>query len=652
MITDKISDSTQCKSSNKMGGEENDVVENDQRNMLNNGNRRGVKRECYGRGLTIRGDGRSASSGNSSSHSAGSPNNRTKKRIKTEDKRVTFRETPTHHPSFIFEFINYSSNYSTGIFSESRGRLFLKTIEENNTTGDHLLIGFTLDPNLFIFDNDKNNAMDVFNRIKFCVETENNETRILPIIYEKTSRKNTIVARLQEAYYPGTLFVYIDECKFDLYFKSKTGIELTDKIRFKDAGMFCKLYNVANEFEKENYIVNYNNELGHGGEGIVYECFNITNGFKFVVKRFFVDDAANHRLKIRRLEAVSTFQSQIATSSNKAPHIYGFFKNTHGTHFKIEIDDFDKSNKNKVVKLVDGSVHEVHEFIPGSSMFDFVENDLFGWYTRDKQTSNKWIGKYVRKQQVRKLNAIVKQVLEISLFLRQNNIAHRDLSPENFMLQTMPDGYLNVIIIDFGHAINRLTHLDGPSGKVYYIAPEVYENMCQRKHARSFRDTMKAYDKLFKPENRIVGTGKYSKYEIPIIPYDYRADYFSVGQTLFTLVFGRIPIMNEGDRELFMLHAITNYPHLTIICNIISGLLIRNPDQRWSAEIALNYFITKLHSDDPVLDTSESCTLKSEIILQDHKDDEQLANNMELGGFYDDGEGFLNDEAYLENDVC
>jgi serine/threonine protein kinase len=653
MITDKIIHGTRRTQGE---GGDNDMVKHEQQNMLNsenviNNTRRGVKRECYDRGLTIRGDGRSASSGNSNIYSAGSPNDRTRKRTKMEGNKTTSPVSATHNPSLIFEFINYSSNYSTGIFSESRDRLFLRTLE-NNTASDHLLIGFKLDPDFFISENNNSNTINICNRIKFCVETENSETRTLPIIYEKTSRENTIVARLQEAYYAGALFVYIDDYKFDLYFKSRTGIKLTGKISFKDAGMFCKLYNLANEFEKENYIVNYNNELGHGGEGIVYECFNLANGFKFVVKRFFVDGVGNHALKVQRLETVSRFQSQIATGSNKAPHVYGFFKDAHGIHFKIEIDDFDKENKNKVVKLVDGSVHEVHEFISGNSMFDVVENDLFGWYVRDAHTSSKWNGKYIRKQQIDKLNSIVKQVLEISIFLRQNNIAHRDLSPENFMLQPIPDGYLNVIIIDFGHAIDRLTRLDGPSGKIYYIAPEVYENMNQRKHVMSFRESMRAYDQYFKPENRIVGTGKYSKYEIPIIPYDYRADYFSIGQTLFTLVFGRIPIMNEIDRELFLLHAITNYPHLTSVCNIISGLLIRNPDQRWTSEIALKHFITKLHGDDPVLNTSESCALKSEIVLQGHKECEELANNVELGRFYNDAEGFLNDEAYLENEVC
>ena len=77
----------------------------------------------------------------------------------------------------------------------------------------------------------------------------------------------------------------------------------------------------------------------------------------------------------------------------------------------------------------------------------------------------------------------VREMLSAICYLHSHQIAHRDVKPENFILQnSLPDAQLK--IIDFGLAcsVTENQMLKTRLGTAYYVAPEVmsgrYNQMC------------------------------------------------------------------------------------------------------------------------------------------------------------------------------
>jgi len=107
---------------------------------------------------------------------------------------------------------------------------------------------------------------------------------------------------------------------------------------------------------------------------------------------------------------------------------------------------------------------------------------------------------------------VCKNILEAVQFIHQHSIAHRDLKPENLLLVSRSDN-TSIKITDFGFA----TEVKGPNslrtmcGTRNYIAPEILNK----------------------------------------IPYDERADLWSVGVILFILLAGCQPFADTGDDDLF-----------------------------------------------------------------------------------------------------
>ena len=72
--------------------------------------------------------------------------------------------------------------------------------------------------------------------------------------------------------------------------------------------------------------------------------------------------------------------------------------------------------------------------------------------------------------------SIVVQMLKILQILHEEGISHLDLSPENFdALRQSNDGNIDLLVIDFGHAEQKLSGITGRKGKPLYNAPEIVE---------------------------------------------------------------------------------------------------------------------------------------------------------------------------------
>ncbi|XP_042425661.1 serine/threonine-protein kinase ATG1a isoform X2 [Zingiber officinale] len=151
----------------------------------------------------------------------------------------------------------------------------------------------------------------------------------------------------------------------------------------------------------------------------------------------------------------------------------------------------------------------------------------------------------------------LRQLAEGLKVLRENNLIHRDLKPQNLLLSTSDETAV-LKIGDFGFARYLMPQglADTFCGSPLYMAPEIIQD---RK-------------------------------------YDAKADLWSVGTILFQLVTGKLPFDGDTHRQLFMnimasheLHFpedVSLHPDCTHICK---RLLRRNPVERLSFEEFFNH---------------------------------------------------------------
>jgi serine/threonine-protein kinase len=116
---------------------------------------------------------------------------------------------------------------------------------------------------------------------------------------------------------------------------------------------------------------------------------------------------------------------------------------------------------------------------------------------------------------------IARQALEGVNAAHQCGILHRDLKPSNFMLRPLPNGGINLKVLDFGLAkfqeapSAQTSRQDGHVlGSIYYIAPEQFEQQ----------------------------------------PVDARSDLYSLGQVLYTCLAGHPAYRGETVYEILNQH--------------------------------------------------------------------------------------------------
>lgn len=100
-------------------------------------------------------------------------------------------------------------------------------------------------------------------------------------------------------------------------------------------------------------------------------------------------------------------------------------------------------------------VHFVFEYINGSDLFDFII-----------QTENMRISEDQSAH-------IFSQILDALHYLHLNNIVHRDIKLENFLIYNH-DSNLKVKLIDFGFASKTIDFLKDKIGSLSYLAPEIF----------------------------------------------------------------------------------------------------------------------------------------------------------------------------------
>lgn len=151
---------------------------------------------------------------------------------------------------------------------------------------------------------------------------------------------------------------------------------------------------------------------------------------------------------------------------------------------------------------------------------------------------------------------VCKILLEAVAYCHSNNVAHRDLKPENLLLVSQSDDN-KVKIADFGFAkrVLKPNSLSTQCGTPGYVAPEILQ----------------------------------------ALPYDTKADMWSVGVILYILLGGYPPFIENNQRLLFRKIKKGQYEFHEEYWgsvskeakNLISSLLCLDPNTRLSAKEAL-----------------------------------------------------------------
>jgi len=147
-------------------------------------------------------------------------------------------------------------------------------------------------------------------------------------------------------------------------------------------------------------------------------------------------------------------------------------------------------------------------------------------------------------------------LLQAVQFMHKRGIAHRDLKPQNLLLESHEDN-TNVKICDFGYAkrVHVPKSLTTLCGSLHYVAPELLKNH----------------------------------------PYDESADIWSVGVIIYFLLAGYLPFHNKDQNELFKVIRLGKYTFdskywsgvSTEATSLIVHLLEVDPTTRYTATQAL-----------------------------------------------------------------
>lgn len=157
---------------------------------------------------------------------------------------------------------------------------------------------------------------------------------------------------------------------------------------------------------------------------------------------------------------------------------------------------------------------------------------------------------------------IAKELTEILDHIHQNHIIHKDIKPANILIHPQTK---QIHLIDF-HIASLLPketqEIQNPNvleGTLAYLAPEQTGRM-----------------------NRGI---------------DYRADFYSLGVTLYELLTGQLPFLSEDPLELVHCHLAKNPPPLwtinpeipPIVSQIVMKLMAKNAEHRYQSSRGINY---------------------------------------------------------------
>ncbi|MGE5660401.1 MAG: AAA family ATPase [Actinomycetota bacterium] len=195
---------------------------------------------------------------------------------------------------------------------------------------------------------------------------------------------------------------------------------------------------------------------------------------------------------------------------------------------------------------------KVYDFIHYESSFAILLEDCWGVSFQELI--------HAQRLPILSFLSLAIQTAEILHEVHQKNIIHKDINPQNILLE--PD-FLTVKLIDFSIAsrLSRETpsasNPDLLAGTLAYISPEATGRM-----------------------NRVV---------------DYRADFYSLGVTFYEMLVGQLPFMSEDSLELVHCHIAKNPipPHQVnsqipqAISEIVMKLMAKNAEDRYQSALGL-----------------------------------------------------------------
>lgn len=212
-------------------------------------------------------------------------------------------------------------------------------------------------------------------------------------------------------------------------------------------------------------------------------------------------------------------------------------------------------NHPNVLKLIDffeesPNFYLVMELMEGGDLFDRVATKM-----------------QYKEVDARKLALSFLRAVE---HIHSHCVAHRDLKPQNLLLKSIQND-CDVKVSDFSFAkrVHTPKSLLTRCGTPTYVAPEILKNH----------------------------------------PHDEMADMWSVGVIIFVILVGYPPFIEEDQRVLFRKIRLGDYCFLEEdwsgiskeAKNLITKLLIVDPDQRWTASQALGHkWFTGLDSTRPL----------------------------------------------------
>ena len=172
---------------------------------------------------------------------------------------------------------------------------------------------------------------------------------------------------------------------------------------------------------------------------------------------------------------------------------------------EVTIHGTTRSREVEILRIVDHpNIVRVYEYFEDAKRVFLVME-----YCKGGELQHRVDSKYQFTEHAAAL--IVKQVFEVLSYLHDKGIVHRDMKPENIVLEESDGGEQSIKVIDFGAAtyFNRKAPLKGAVGTIGYSAPEVY--------------------------------GEY---------YSEKIDVWSAGVIMFVLLCGKLPFEGTTDADV------------------------------------------------------------------------------------------------------
>ena len=168
------------------------------------------------------------------------------------------------------------------------------------------------------------------------------------------------------------------------------------------------------------------------------------------------------------------------------------------------------------------------------------------------------------------------QLLYALNYMHKQNIVHRDMKPENVLLESKDPGNWHVKITDFGFS-KCYDPMEGglqeTLGSPLYMAPEIVKKL----------------------------------------PYDYKVDIWSLGVMIYIILSGNPPFKGRSKEDIFVAVTTANINYIDGVWGKISPqakdfikrMLIRDPKQRATAEELLKHDWITYHRENPDVEKND-----------------------------------------------